>query len=113
MLEHILWIFFSGITLGCIYAFVALGFTIVYSMTRLFNLLAGEFVMVSALVASTLYGAGFSLLLSIALALIITCAVGAITWMLFLHHSYSTRASDLTLLLIIATLAIAAHNSGH
>ena len=100
-------IFSSGITLGCIYAFVALGFVIVYSMTRLFNLAAGAFVMLGAMLASTFYELDFPLFLSLVLAVIVTGAIGAIAWLLFLHHPYSTGASSLTLLLIIVTLAIA------
>ena len=105
--EQILWLFFQGITSGCVYAFVALSYVVVYSMTGLFNLLAGEFLMFGAILASVFYGLGLPLLLSIVLALIVSCIIGAITWLLFLHHGYSTGAPHLTLLLIIAALAIA------
>ena len=106
MTEQILLIFSSGITLGCIYALVALGFVIVYSMTRIFNLAAGIFVMLGAFLAITFYEAGFPLILSIVLALISNCAVAAVIWMAFLYHPYSTAASSWTLLLIVATVAI-------
>lgn len=106
MIEQTLTVLFSGITLGCLYAFVALGFVIVYSMTKMFNLCAGEFVMLGAILAGTCYGFGFPLVLSIALALIICGVIGAITWLVFLHYPYSSGASPLTLLLVIAALAI-------
>lgn len=113
LIEQTLWVLFSGITLGCIYAFVALGFVIVYSMTKMFNLCAGEFVMLGAILAGIFYGFGFPLFLSIALSLIICGAIGAITWLVFLHHPYSSGASPLTLLLVIAALAIVSMGSAY
>ncbi len=42
--------FFSGLTLGSIYALVALGFTMIYNATGIINLAQGEFVMLGGLV---------------------------------------------------------------
>ena len=36
---------FTGLTLGSIYALVALGFTMIYNSTGIINLAQGEFVM--------------------------------------------------------------------
>jgi len=98
--------FFSGLTQGCIYAFVALGVVIVYSMTRIFNLSVGMFVVLGAFLAITLYEHGLPLPLSIILGLAANCAIAAVTWMLFLHRPYSEAASHWTLLLIAATLGL-------
>ncbi len=75
-------------------------------MTRMFNLCVGEFVMLGAILAGTFYGFGLPLFLSIVLALIISGVIGAIMWLVFLHHPYSSGASPLTLLLVLAALAI-------
>jgi len=106
LVEQLLLMFFSGLTIGCVYAFVALGFVIVYSITRIFNLAAGQFVVLGAFLAITFFELGLPLILSIVLGLVTNCAIAAIIWMLFLHHPYSSAASDWTLLLIVATLAI-------
>jgi len=45
---------FSGITLGSIYAVVAIGFNIVYSTTGVLNFAQGEFVMLGGMTAVTL-----------------------------------------------------------
>ncbi|MEI5682611.1 branched-chain amino acid ABC transporter permease [Mesorhizobium sp. CCNWLW179-1] len=44
----------SGIVIGCIYALVAWGFTIVYNATGLINFAAGEFVMMGGVIYATL-----------------------------------------------------------
>ena len=40
---------FTGLTLGSIYALVALGFTMIYNSTGIINLAQGEFVMLGGL----------------------------------------------------------------
>lgn len=44
----------SGIVIGCIYALVAWGFTIVFNATGLINFAAGEFVMMGGVIYATL-----------------------------------------------------------
>ena len=44
----------SGITVGSIYAIVAIGFNIIYSTTGIINFAQGEFVMVGAMTAISL-----------------------------------------------------------
>src|SRR5262245_30805825 len=46
----------NGVTLGAIYAVVALGYTMVYGIIQLINFAHGEVVMVGAMVAYTLIG---------------------------------------------------------
>lgn len=50
-LSQLLQIVFAGITAGSIYALVAIGFNMVYNVTRIPNLAQGEFVMLGALSA--------------------------------------------------------------
>lgn len=44
----------SGLTAGAVYALIALGFTVVYSATKVTNFAHGEFVMLGGLVCATL-----------------------------------------------------------
>lgn len=46
--------FFSGVTVGSVYAIVAIGFNIIYSATGVLNFAQGEFVMLGGMVAITL-----------------------------------------------------------
>jgi branched-subunit amino acid ABC-type transport system permease component len=45
---------FSGLTLGCIYALVALGFTIIFNTTGIVNFAQGDFVMLGAILSASL-----------------------------------------------------------
>ncbi|MCX6906162.1 MAG: branched-chain amino acid ABC transporter permease [Verrucomicrobia bacterium] len=45
---------FSGITIGCMYAVVAIGFSLIYSATGVLNFAQGEFVILGGMVAVTL-----------------------------------------------------------
>ncbi|UCH33127.1 MAG: branched-chain amino acid ABC transporter permease [Armatimonadota bacterium] len=46
---------FSGLTLGSIYAIIALGFTIIYNATEIINFAQGEFVMLGAMIMVSLH----------------------------------------------------------
>jgi branched-chain amino acid transport system permease protein len=52
--SHYLQYFFSGITVGSVYAVVAIGFNLIYSATGVLNLAQGEFVMLGGMVAISL-----------------------------------------------------------
>lgn len=52
-LDGYIQLFFSGITIGSIYAMVALGFLIIYNTTGIINLAQGEFVMLGGMIAVT------------------------------------------------------------
>ena len=77
---------FSGLTLGCIYALVALGFTIIFNTTGIVNFAQGDFVMLGALFAasfSTLLG--LPIALSVLLAVLGVAAVGGLMERLLIH----------------------------
>ena len=67
---------FSGLTVGAIYALVALGFTLIYKASDIINFAQGEFVMLGGMI--TVFGAQAGLPLPVAalLAVILTTAIG-------------------------------------
>jgi len=67
---------FSGVTNGAIYAIIALGFTMLFSATRLINFAQGEFVMLGALSLISLWK-GFRIPLALAFPLSV-CGVSAV-----------------------------------
>jgi branched-chain amino acid transport system permease protein len=81
---------FSGITVGSIYAVVAIGFNLIYSTTGVLNFAQGEFVMLGGMIAVTLAGF-FPLPVAIAGAVILVAVCGgALEWLVFRrlrHHS--------------------------
>ncbi|MBN1697948.1 MAG: branched-chain amino acid ABC transporter permease [Spirochaetales bacterium] len=82
---------FSGITLGSIYAVVAIGFNIIYNTTGIINFAQGEFVVLGALCAITFSRLlipvlPFALAMSIAviLAVVITTFIGGLIEIVFI-----------------------------
>lgn len=66
----------SGLTIGAIYALVALGFAIIYNASHVINFAQGEFVMIGGMAAVSLGNAGLPLLLAIPVAVLAAVAVG-------------------------------------
>ncbi|MGV0908655.1 branched-chain amino acid ABC transporter permease [Martelella sp. FOR1707] len=55
-LDNLIQIIISGLGVGCIYALVALGFTLIYKATEVVNFAQGELLMLGAFVAYTFIG---------------------------------------------------------
>ncbi len=67
---------FSGLTVGAIYALVAIGFTLIYNASDIINFAQGEFVMLGGMTTVFLALAGIPLPLAAFLAIIVTTGVG-------------------------------------
>jgi len=97
--SQILQYIFSGVTLGAIYAIIALGFTIIYNATEIVNFAQGEFVMLGAMMMATLHvGLGLPLWLAFPLSVMGGAAVGALLERLALHR---LRHSSIMTLIIV------------
>jgi len=68
--------FFSGLTVGAVYALVALGFTLIYNASDVINFAQGEFVMLGGMATVFLALTGVPLPLAALLAIVITAAIG-------------------------------------
>lgn len=66
----------SGVTVGAVYALVALGFTIIYNASDVVNFAQGEFVMLGGMITWAAYAAGLPLPLAALIAIILTAALG-------------------------------------
>ncbi len=75
--SEILQYFLTGITLGGIYALIALGFVTIYTVTGHINFTQGEFVMLGALITANLVKTGLPLWLAIVTAVVTVGAFGA------------------------------------
>ncbi|MGA2566996.1 MAG: branched-chain amino acid ABC transporter permease [Pseudolabrys sp.] len=67
---------FSGLTVGAIYALVALGFTLIYNASDIINFAQGEFVMLGGMTTVFMALAGVPLPLAALIALIVTTGIG-------------------------------------
>jgi branched-chain amino acid transport system permease protein len=68
--------FFSGLTVGAVYALVALGFTLIYNASDVINFAQGEFVMLGGMTTVFLAAAGLPVPLAALIAVLVTIAVG-------------------------------------
>ena len=69
----------DGISLGSVYAIIALGYTMVYGIAKMLNFAHGDVIMVGAFVILTaITKAGFSPLLSIILGVIVCTVLGVV-----------------------------------
>jgi len=92
---------FSGITVGSIYAVVAIGFNIIYNATGIINFAQGEFVMLGGMIGHT-FSLIMPLTLAILFAVIITAVVGSVIEIVFIR---SLRAPSV-LRMIIVTIGL-------
>lgn len=84
-MSQLLQYLFSGITVGSIYAVVAVGFNIIYSTTGIINFAQGEFVMLGAMTAVTL-AAFMPLPLAIVGAVLVVTLFGAALELIFFRR---------------------------
>jgi branched-chain amino acid transport system permease protein len=92
----------TGLTVGSIYAMVAIGFNIIYNVTETINLAQGEFVMLGGLIMVSLHvGAGLPLILAFPLTILFVTLVG----MLLDRLAIRPIRQPSVLKLIIATIA--------
>lgn len=66
----------SGLTVGAVYALVALGFTIIYNASDVVNFAQGEFVMLGGMITVFAFDAGLPLPLAALIAIAVTAAIG-------------------------------------
>ena len=100
--EEMLQYCLSGVTVGSIYAVIAIGFNIIYNTTGVINFAQGEFLVLGAMSAITL-NEFLPLGAAIACAVLIVAAVGALVELVFIR---SVRDASV-LRLIIITIGVA------
>jgi branched-chain amino acid transport system permease protein len=77
-LDGFLQFLFSGITVGAIYALVALGFTLIYNASHVINFAQGEFVMIGGMATVFLVDAGAPIWVAAPLAVLLAVVVGVL-----------------------------------
>ncbi len=93
----------SGITVGSIYAVVAIGFNLIYRTTGILNFAQGEFVMLGGMCAVT-FARFLPLPLAIAAAVLVAALAGALMDILFFRRL--RRHSLLHMIIITIGLSI-------
>lgn len=104
--SHLMQYLFSGITIGSVYALMAVSLVIVYKVSQLICFAQGEFFVCGALVMTTLVSKGipipFAFVLSIAIAMI----VGALIQQVLIRPIQGSSVGALLVMTIAISLAL-------
>ncbi len=104
MSDQLIQLLITGLTLGSIYALIALALVTTFNITGILNLAQGEFTAIGALLAISLYAAGIPMLAAFVLAIILVAVMGGCLERAAIHPA--RRASALTLIIITIGLSI-------
>lgn len=97
---------FSGLTVGAIYALVALGFTLIYNASDVINFAQGEFVMLGGMVTFFAAAAGVPLPAAALLAIVAAVAVGLILHRFAIEPAHGASAVTLIIITIGASILL-------
>ena len=95
---------FSGLTVGAVYALVALGFTIIYNASDVVNFAQGEFVMIGGMATVFISAAGVPLPIAVLLAIVAAVCVGLILHRLAIEPARGASAVTLIIITIGASI---------
>ena len=105
-MPELLQFLFSGLTVGAIYALVALGFTLIYNASDVINFAQGEFVMLGGMVTFFAHAAGVPLPLAALLAIIVATAVGLLLHRFAIEPARGASAVTLIIITIGASILL-------
>ncbi len=97
---------FSGITVGAVYALVALGFTIIYNASDVVNFAQGEFVMLGGMITVFSFAAGLPLPLAALIAILVTAGIGVALNKLAIEPARGAPVVSLIIITIGASIFI-------
>ncbi len=105
-MAEFLQLLFSGLTVGAVYALVALGFTLIYNASDVINFAQGDFVMIGGMATVFLAAAGLSLPLAAFIAILAAMAVGLLLNRLAIEPARGASPVALIMITIGASIFI-------
>lgn len=103
-MSELLQFLFSGITVGAVYALVALGFTIIYNASDVVNFAQGEFVMLGGMITWFAHAQGLPLPLAALIAIAATAALGVAMNKLMIEPARGAPVVSLIIITIGASI---------
>lgn len=97
---------FSGLTVGSVYALVALGFTLIYNSSDVVNFAQGEFVMLGGMITVFAAAAGLALPVAALLAVCVTVLIGLALYYLAIVPARGASAITLIIITIGASILL-------
>jgi branched-chain amino acid transport system permease protein len=105
-MDQLLQFVFSGLTVGAVYALVALGFTLIYNASDVINFAQGEFVMLGGMVTVFAVAAGVPLPLAALGAIAVSVLTGLALHRLAIEPARGASAVTLIIITIGASILI-------
>lgn len=105
-MPELLQFLFSGMTVGAVYALVALGFTIIYNASDVVNFAQGEFVMLGGMITWFAHAAGLPLPLAALIAIVATAALGVVMNKVMIEPARGAPVVSLIIITIGASIFI-------
>jgi branched-chain amino acid transport system permease protein len=100
-------LFFQGLALGCIYALVALGFTVIYRASQVINFAQGGMLLIGAYLVSVFaVGIRLPFVLAVIVAVVLLAGGGVLFQMLVLRRVIGQPVFVLVMITIGASIAI-------
>ena len=96
----------SGLTVGAVYALVALGFTLIYNASGVVNFAQGEFVMLGGMVTVFASAAGVPLFLAALIAVVAAIVIGLLLHRLAIEPARGASAVTLIIITIGASILL-------
>lgn len=103
-MSELLQFVFSGLTVGAVYALVALGFTLIYNASDVVNFAQGEFVMLGGMITVFLLAGGVWLPLAALLGVLLTVLVGLALYKFCIEPARGAAAVTLIIITIGASI---------
>lgn len=105
-MSELLQFLFSGLTVGAVYALVALGFTIIYNASDVVNFAQGEFVMLGGMITWFAHAQGLPLPLAALIAIAVTALLGVAMNKLMIEPARGAPVVSLIIITIGASIFI-------
>ena len=96
----------SGLTVGAVYALVALGFTLIYNASDVVNFAHGEFVMLGGMITVFASAAGIALPVAALIAVGVTVVVGLLLYWFAIQPARGASAVTLIIITIGASILL-------
>lgn len=106
MFSEFMQFLFSGLTIGSIYALVALGFTIIYNSSNIINFAQGEFLMIGSMGTVMFMEAGLPMPIAAVAAVLLAVAAGVLLDKLAIERAGDVDVVPLIIITIGAALFI-------
>src|SRR5919107_1904544 len=106
MAAELLQFLVSGLTVGAVYALVALGFTLIYNASEVVNFAQGEFVMLGGMVTVFASAAGIPVPLAALLAVAVAVVIGLLLHRFAIEPARGASAVTLIIITIGASILL-------